>query len=202
LFNTENKKKKQRLLPPELPLDMLHEIASYSEGAYRALLALPVFARSLTVNARADYWCHFGYGVTVYATVIEWTKHDERHRNDGPALEYISGLKIWYSRGQVHNDKGHATEWTDGTKGYYRNGLCHRDDGPAMEWADGERTWYHNDEVHRDDGPAFEKPGHFKSYVQHGKLHRAGGLPALEYEDGRKFYYLHGVAISPSQSLR
>jgi hypothetical protein len=43
------------------------------------------------------------------------------HREDGPAVEYASGSKIWYL-----------------------NGKRHREDGPAIEYANGDKAWYLN----------------------------------------------------------
>ena len=43
----------------------------------------------------------------------------KRHREDGPAVEYIGGTKSWWI-----------------------NGLRHREDGPAIEWSHGYRSWY------------------------------------------------------------
>jgi len=60
-------------------------------------------------------------------------KMTKLHREDGPAVEYASGDKLWYI-----NDK------------------CHREDGPAIERANGNKVWYINDEIHREDGPAIE----------------------------------------------
>ncbi len=41
------------------------------------------------------------------------------HREDGPAVEFISGSKVWYI-----------------------NGLCHRADGPAVVWHTGYRSYW------------------------------------------------------------
>ena len=50
-----------------------------------------------------------------------YNKADQLHRDDGPAVEYADGLKVWY-----------------------QNGLRHRTDGPAIEWNDGRKWWYIN----------------------------------------------------------
>jgi len=42
-----------------LPLELWHPIAHTDEHAYRALLALPDVARSLTVNSRMGLPCLF-----------------------------------------------------------------------------------------------------------------------------------------------
>ena len=80
----------------------------------------------------------------------------EAHREDGPAVEFASGTKIWYRNGLPHRDDGPAAEYADGTREWLINGLNHRDDGPAVEYANGDRFWYKNGEIHRDDGPAVE----------------------------------------------
>ncbi len=47
------------------------------------------------------------------------------HREDGPAVEYISGLKEWHIRG-----------------------LRHREDGPAVVFGDETIEWWLNDELY------------------------------------------------------
>ena len=78
----------------------------------------------------------------------------ERHREDGPAIEYPDGCKWWYINGKLHRENGPAVEWNDGTKYWYIHGGKHREDGPAVEHASGGRTWFVNDKKHRIDGPA------------------------------------------------
>ena len=54
---------------------------------------------------------------------IAWYKNGKRHREDGPAIECLSGYKAWY-----------------------QNGKRHREDGPAIEWANGgDKYWWLND---------------------------------------------------------
>jgi len=48
--------------------------------------------------------------------------NNERHRTDGPAIEWIDGSKVWY----------------------LMNGERHRTDGPAVENANGNKYWYLN----------------------------------------------------------
>ncbi len=47
--------------------------------------------------------------------------------------------------GQYHREDGPAVEWSSGVKEWYINGLRHRTDGPAMEFSDGSKLWYLND---------------------------------------------------------
>ena len=45
-----------------------------------------------------------------------------KHREDGPAVLWISGGKEWYINGKRHREDGSAVEWADGTKLYYIDG--------------------------------------------------------------------------------
>ena len=54
----------------------------------------------------------------------EWrNKNNNLHREDGPAVEYSSGTKVWYF-----------------------NGKRHRFTGPALVWDNGYVQWWLNDE--------------------------------------------------------
>jgi len=44
------------------------------------------------------------------------------HREDGPAVEYATGSKIWYINDKIHREDGPATVCADGEKGWYING--------------------------------------------------------------------------------
>lgn len=59
-------------------------------------------------------------------------------------LRIINGTKYWYRNGQRHRDNGPAIEWADGAKYWYKNGLLHRENGPAVEYIDGVKRWYYN----------------------------------------------------------
>jgi len=61
------------------------------------------------------------YGHKFYFKDKEMTK---LHREDGPAVEYANGDKLWYI-----NDE------------------CHREDGPAIEYTNGDKEWYVNGEL-------------------------------------------------------
>ena len=56
------------------------------------------------------------------------------------------GTKVWYLNGQRHREDGPAIEWPDGGKEWWLNGQRHREDGPAREFADGAKSWYLNGE--------------------------------------------------------
>ena len=44
----------------------------------------------------------------------------------------------------LHREDGPAVEYSDGDRVWYLNGIRHREDGPAIEWGDGNRWWYLN----------------------------------------------------------
>ena len=66
--------------------------------------------------------------------------------NKQPELEInIYGTKRWLLNGEKHRVDGPAIEYTDGSKTWYLNNKLHRVDGPAVEWKDGSKGWYLND---------------------------------------------------------
>ena len=101
-----------------------------------------------------------------------------RHREDGPAISYRDGDKLWYLNGQIHREDGPAIEHGSGAKNWYKHGNRHREDGPAYEGADGTKFWIINGLYHREDGPA------------------------VEYCSGEKAWYLNGVRFSEQEFLK
>ena len=75
-----------------------------------------------------------------------WFLNGERHREDGPAIEWSDGEKHWYLNDKLHREDGPAIEYPNGTKCWYLNGKKHREDGPAVEYAGGTKRWFLNDE--------------------------------------------------------
>ena len=76
---------------------------------------------------------------------VRWFNADgERHRENGPAVEYIFGSSYWFLNDKCHREDGPAIEYSDGSKAWFLNGEYHRDDGPAVEEADGSKYWYKN----------------------------------------------------------
>jgi len=73
-----------------------------------------------------------------------WYLNDERHREDGPAIEWANGNKEWFLNGKLHRENGPACEYADGSKYWFLNGKRHRGDGPAVEWVHGTKEWYLN----------------------------------------------------------
>lgn len=54
--------------------------------------------------------------------------------------------------GSIHRDDGPAIELVSGTKQWRKNGVLHREGGPAIEYADGSAKWF-IDGVERDGKP-------------------------------------------------
>ena len=51
----------------------------------------------------------------------------------------------WFNdKGNLHRDDGPALEYSDGSKLWYLNGLSNRDDGPAVVYSGGFKAWYLN----------------------------------------------------------
>ena len=67
----------------------------------------------------------------------------EHHNNKNILLhEHKNGDKEWYDNGKRHREDGPAIDWIDGHKEWYRNGKLHREDGPAVEWLNGYKGWW------------------------------------------------------------
>ena len=52
---------------------------------------------------------------------IYYFMDDMLHREDGPAVEHVSGTKIWWIRGKIHNIHGPAIIYPDGQTRFYIN---------------------------------------------------------------------------------
>ena len=64
------------------------------------------------------------YKVTVdeKGTIKWYNKHNQLHREDGPAVEWFNGGKSWYINGKRHREDGPAIESTYGGKAWFLNG--------------------------------------------------------------------------------
>jgi hypothetical protein len=101
-----------------MPIEMLDLIAAADEQSYRAMLAVPLFARSQTPGKIVDFMIGFGYSVRITEDYIEWFLNGDSHRVDGPAIEFEGGDKEWYLNDELH-----------------------RIDSPAIEYANGDKIW-------------------------------------------------------------
>jgi hypothetical protein len=63
-----------------------------------------------------------------------------------PTLEIDGrGNKLWWLDGELHREDGPAVEFISGTKSWRLHGKWHRVDGPAYEYPDGSKYWWLND---------------------------------------------------------
>ena len=69
-------------------------------------------------------------------------KEGQCHRTDGPAVEYVDGMKHWYQNDEPHRTDGPAIEYANGSKDWYQNGVLHRTDGPAVERVNGKKEFH------------------------------------------------------------
>ena len=51
-----------------------------------------------------------------------WFYNGNRHREDGPAVEFVNGKKLWYLNGKLHREDGPAVEYASGSKSWYIKG--------------------------------------------------------------------------------
>ena len=79
-----------------------------------------------------------------YSDRTIYTLNGVIHREDGPAIEYHNGDKLWYINGHLHREDGPAAEQY-GDKAWCLHGKIHRENGPAIERADGSKQYWVND---------------------------------------------------------
>ena len=98
------------------------------------------------------------YTVRVYEDRTEWKVGNKLHRDNGPAVEYVSGGSEWWCDGKQHRIGGPAVTWSDGCMVWYVDGKRHREDGPAVMWPcssggmdGGYREWWINGEQMSED---------------------------------------------------
>ena len=157
---------------PQLPLTILVLIARLDLKTYRAMLAIPLFARTTLdpiINKKYRVW--FTRKVRIYRDYLKdpgvetsYYLGTLRHRENGPALIHPDGTHDWWYLGKLHRDDGparichHYKEW-------YQHGELHRDDGPTVDHDDGDEEWYQHGKLHRTDGPALIFEGTRKCYI-------------------------------------
>ena len=62
--------------------------------------------------------------INEYGTKRYYKDHEMTilHREDGPAVEYTNGDKLWYINGKLHREDGFVIEYVNGSKSWYLNG--------------------------------------------------------------------------------
>ena len=104
----------------------------------------PVELRDDTVWKLRDV--AMGYGVFPFEETPDWK---ERALSEDPYAGLLKTKTVLPDRteyrfgGTIHRDDGPAVEFNDGTKMWYWMGSRHRKDGPAIEYANGEKRWFY-----------------------------------------------------------
>ena len=87
-----------------------------------------------------------GYGVFPFEETPDWK---QRAMDDdlifGIKTKTVLPDRTEYRTGSMlHREDGPAVEFNDGTKMWYWGGMLHRDsvEGPAIEYANGEKRWF------------------------------------------------------------
>ena len=136
----------------------------------------------------------------------------ERHREDGPAIEWYDGTKSWYLNGFLHREDGPAIEGPNGFKAWFVDGIKYTEEEFNKKIAKmkkdedrdklikidkfGNKYWYNDKkQYHREDGPAVEWADGTKWWYLNGKEHRIDG-PAIEDPDGTKYWWINGEYYS------
>lgn len=73
---------------------------------------------------------------------VEWHLDGDSlpHREDGPAVVFKDGCKMWFIHGKRHRLDGPALEHTTHNSWFVEDRL-HRVDGPAVEYFTGGKYW-------------------------------------------------------------
>lgn len=55
----------------------------------------------------------------------------------------VNGDSYHYVDGKRHNDNGPAVIYKNGSKVWFKNGLCHREDYHTIEYTNGDKAWFY-----------------------------------------------------------
>jgi hypothetical protein len=120
----------------KIPIDAVANIVSYLDiSTDRRLLKLfklitvkytYILDYWKTCNKYDEYYCESNDGYF-------HTCNGNFHRDNGPAIEYADGKRMWYQYGRLHRLDGPAIEYTNGKRMWYQYGRLHRLNGPALE---------------------------------------------------------------------
>jgi len=80
-----------------------------------------------------------------YGNIYYRNENNQLHNLKGPAIDGITGYKVYYVNGKPHRIDGPAIESPDGYKAYYIDGKRHRLDGPAVIYPNGSVEYWIND---------------------------------------------------------
>lgn len=164
---------------------MLDEIAGTDVSAYRAMLSVPAFARSVSFGP-------------------DGARRNKQFRLRFIELNVLSGVEHTVTSSWL-NGKLHAEDdkpaWllSDGTQAWAKYGLTHRDgDKPAVIKGDGTQKWYQHGDLHRgDDKPAVIKADGTRKWVLNNQYCRRDDKPAIIDADGTQIWYQHDDGFCP-----
>ncbi len=151
--------------------------------------------RSKIINRRLDMMIEFGYSVCFSChefddfQYIDWMKHGELHRNDGPARIWADGDVDWFKHGKPYRTDGgpSGVRYLDGHIRLHPNTMRNDIDHPSFMSTCGAIEWERHDKTHRIGGPAsIHVQGVIRWHV-HDKCYRKDG-PARIQPDGTTDY--------------
>lgn len=67
------------------------------------------------------------------------------HNEEGPAVIYTSGTKVWCKEGKITppDESSYSVIDNNGTKMWLHDTILHRIDGPAIEYDNGDKVYYY-----------------------------------------------------------
>jgi hypothetical protein len=186
-----------------IPTEILHVIAAYHVRAYRALLAIPMFARSV-MSGNINYMKLFGYSTKIAENGNEyWYCNDELYYIKVPANTPTENRCL-----VLHNTKQVIVDLPNIGRLWYYDGKLHRSSeesdgpGPSIERVNGDKGWCYYGYLHRGlDRPAIERVGGVKEWFYRGDRHRDFGRPVVERVDGIKEWWVNGYRLTKHDIL-
>ena len=97
-------------------------------------------------------------------TLRKFTIITQKKITDSKLYVELERVRWKNGKGELHREDGPAVVFVTGTTYWYLNNKCHREDGPAIDHSNGTTYWYLNGQRHRENGPACEKANGYKRY--------------------------------------
>ncbi len=170
-----------------LPTDIYQLIASIDTDSWRAMLAVPRFARfTLTEQgrrARDIAFLRIVCKIVPFNNSIRINAEVDYEINNN--CDHYSETVIYITNNTndmikfVKNRKVSNTEMTIALIIFRFNGQMHRDDGPAVVYANGRQEWWCHGKLHREGGPAVMIPNHHVNWFNNGLHYLDGNQPAI-----------------------
>lgn len=131
--------------------------------------------------------------------------NDHLHNEDGPAVIFENGHKLWYlwdclikeelPNGELINHDKTNVEETEYFIKHYKYGKLHLIEGPAVIYENGDKYWYQYGRLHRDDDkPSIEFSNGEKRWFKNGVIHRGEEKgPAVIFSENEYEYHINGL---------